>query len=75
MYTGPGLTRSGTETPHPASQTPATWVVHAGSFAESLPCAGSAMDPRCYMSMVLRIRPTARPSISKGSPGCTVITG
>jgi hypothetical protein len=28
-----------------------------------------------YISMVLRIRPTARPSISKGSPGCTVITG
>ena len=28
-----------------------------------------------YMSMVLRIRPTARPSISNGSPGCTVMTG
>ena len=75
MCTGPGLPRSGTETPHPASQTPATWVVHAGSFAASLPCAGSAVDPWRYMSMVLRIRPTARPSISKGSPGCTVITG
>lgn len=28
-----------------------------------------------YISMVLRIRPTARPSISKGSSGCTTITG
>jgi hypothetical protein len=28
---------------------------------------------RVYMSMVLRIRPTARPSISKGSPGSTTI--
>ena len=27
-------------------------------------------DSRPYISMVLRIRPTARPSISKGSPGC-----
>ena len=28
-----------------------------------------------YISMVLRISPTARPSISKGSPGWTTITG
>ncbi|MEY2802199.1 MAG: hypothetical protein RL513_1784, partial [Pseudomonadota bacterium] len=28
-----------------------------------------------YMSMVLRIRPTARPSISKGSPGSTTMVG
>ena len=28
-----------------------------------------------YISIVLRIRPTARPSISKGSPGCTTMVG
>ena len=28
-----------------------------------------------YISMVLRIRPTARPSISKGSPGSTTMVG
>ena len=30
---------------------------------------------RGYISMLLRIRPTARPSISKGSPGCTTMVG
>ena len=72
---GPGLTSGLQKIPHPTCQTPATWAMHAGSFAASLPCAGSAADPWRYMSMVLRIRPTASPSISKGSPGCTVITG
>lgn len=28
-----------------------------------------------YMSMVLRIRPTATPSTSKGSPGSTTMVG
>ncbi len=28
-----------------------------------------------YISIVLRIRPTAKPSISKGSPGCTMMVG
>lgn len=75
MCTGPGLTSGLRTNPHPVRQTPATWAMHAGSFAAALPCAGDAVDPWRYMSMVLRIRPTARPSISKGSPGCTVITG
>lgn len=34
-------------------------------------------DPNdvAYISMVLRMSPTARPSISKGSPGWTTMTG
>ena len=36
---------------------------------------GAAPERVRYISMVLRISPTARPSISKGSPGCTTITG
>lgn len=40
------------------------------------PGAGAESEQRrAYISMVLRIRPTARPSISKGSPGCTTMVG
>ena len=34
-----------------------------------------ATAQRTYMSMVLRIRPTASPSMAKGSPGSTTMTG
>ncbi len=45
-----------------------------GAFARHTP-ATCCLPATAYISMVLRIRPTARPSISKGSPGLTTMVG
>ena len=75
MCMGPGLT-SGLRIHPPPRSSNARHLGHARGVLCSIPALrrGGA-DPWRYMSMVFRIRPTARPSISKGSPGCTVITG
>lgn len=53
---------------------PQGWHVDKADTPNARHLQRGKADP-CYMSMVLRINPTARPSISKGSPGCTTITG